>query len=186
MTSKTTFGALTTISALAIVATLAFGCAQPQESQTASAELDQQIAALEQRIGAVEQQLEALGVPDRGVIVKVTGSGKDTKLVRVIPNDKKICKEGMMDCPTEAMWHLSSDLDEGWSIEIREKADSIDKDCFEPPGGADHWTLTSKAQPASSGPSSCDEGAIWEYDVILKEGTTERGRIDPLFFLPFI
>lgn len=186
MTSKMTSGALTMISALALVAALALGCAQPRESQAATGELTEQIGALEKRIGLVEEQVKALGVPDLGVTIKVKGSGGDTELARVIPMEKKICKEGKMDCPTQANWYLSSDLDAGWSVEIREKTDSIDKNCFTPPGGADHWTITSKAQPASSGPSSCDEGAVWEYDVILKEGTAERDRIDPLFFLPFI
>jgi hypothetical protein len=184
MTSKMTAGALT-ISALAIVASLAPGCAQPEKSEAATAE-SELIAAIEKRVGEVEQQVKALGVPDLGVTIKLKGSGSGTTLGRVIPSEKKICKEGKLDCPTEAKWYLSRDLDEGWTVEIREKKDSIDGGCFTPPGGADHWTLTAKAQPASSGTTTCEEGAVWEYDVILKEGTTERDRIDPLFFLPFI
>jgi len=178
MTWKTPSGALVLSLVAAVGAILALGCAESEESKVA-------MTALEDRVGALEQRVEALSQADRGVVIKVKGTGAGTELSRVIPDQKKVCREGGPDCPTEVTWRLGGSLEEGWSVVIREKANSDDKECFLPPDGQDHWTLVSNATPPSSGPSHCDEGAVWEYDVILMQGNEERDRIDPLFYLPF-
>jgi hypothetical protein len=80
-------------------------------------------------------------------------------------------------------WHLMSDLEEGWTVVMRESANTIDHDCFKPP--ADGWVLKKKGDSVSSGPTYCEEGASWKYDVVLKQGNSEHDKVDPLFFLPF-
>jgi hypothetical protein len=186
MTWKAPSGAITLVLVPTLAATLVLGCAPSEEVRTATAELGERITALEQQVGALEERVETLALADLGVNIKLKGTGEATELAWVHPDRKPVCKEASSGCPTEVMWRLLSDLEEGWSVVIREKKNSLDPGCFTPPSGQDHWTLTSRTTPVSSGPTSCEEGAVWEYDVILMKETAERDRIDPLFFLPFI
>jgi hypothetical protein len=168
----------TAAAVLPVALTVLFvGCASTGDPKT--------IAALEARIADLEKTLEALKAPDKGVLIKVKKS-KD-KIRTVLPLEKKLCKQTKTDCPTEAVWYLSTDLPAGWEVWIRENVDPDDPGCFKPPGGATHWTLTKKGQAVSSGPvqSGCDTGAVWKYDVVLMQGNVEMDVKDPLFFLPF-
>jgi hypothetical protein len=189
MRSRTSYGALAALAATAIVSTLALGCGgskELKELQTTNDQLSKEIADLAGRVDTLEKMIKGAGVPDLGVKIKVKGAGASTRIERVWPDDKEVCKEGRMGCPEQVSWHLQNKLEAGWKVVIREKASSQDKGCFTPPGGASEWTLTEHGTPVSSGPSSCPKGSTWEYDVILMEGTTERDRVDPLFFIPFI
>ena len=186
MRRRTSHCALALLAATAVLSMLALGCGGSKELQTTIDQLSQQLADLAGRVDMLEKMLKGSGVPDLGVKIKLKGTGASTKIDRVWPDDKDVCKEGKMGCPEQVNWHLQNNLETGWKVVIREKANSQDKGCFKPPGGATEWTLTDPQTPVSSGPSSCPEGSTWEYDVILMEGTTERSRVDPLFFMPFI
>jgi hypothetical protein len=177
---QTRSGGVGALVAAAVTLSLAVGCAkQDQETKQAVTTLESELAALERKIDGI-----AKGA-DKTVIIKVKGSGMDTRLSRVIPDHKPICKEGKADCPTEATWRLSGTLEAGWTVEISQKGNTLDPDCFTPPDGG-VWTLDATTTSQSSGVAKCPEGSVWEYDVVLKYNGQEKGRIDPLFFIPFI